>query len=150
MNKTFHYKCKFCGKAGTVQGDEAGLAFIGDINKWLAMIACARCAHFMERKRKVTDRMTVVCRKLETTKENDKDRQTVEAEAKMNLENLTKKYCTLVNDYYRQANVWDQTLAQKIFHNPNEASTIISEYLRRVDAESTKQIVTKVFNQMEL
>lgn len=129
--KTFRYKCKFCGKPGTVDGDEKGLAFIGDVNKWLGMIACRRCATFIEQKRKVTDALARICRDIEV-----KRPAKLESKHREDLERLTKRLCGLSCTQYGLMNVWDNNLPELMFKNPDCMYTIVGTYLRKLETES--------------
>ncbi len=135
--KNFAYNCKFCGRPGIVQADEAGLGMFS-IEKWLPRICCNRCGEFMDQKRKCEQAILQVCRIIETCRINlaEEKRKGVETRAKMNLESYTKKYASVVCNYYRVTNVWEQQFADMIFKKPTKAATALAVYIQGIAREA--------------
>lgn len=136
--KTFDYNCKFCGKPGTVEADEAGL-YMFKPEVWLPKIACNRCGKFMEEKRRQSVDLFKACRVLQTCRATKSVKtKEIEEQIKLKLEIITKRFSTLVCDYYRVANVWDREFPSLLFDKPDGVEIAIGVYIRGVAAAAKK------------
>lgn len=136
----FTYTCKFCGREGIVTADEAGLSIFKP-EVWIPRICCNRCGEYKVRRRGLEAAIFRVCRILETCRINldGEKRDGLETRARENLVALTKKFSTLVCDYYRVTNIWEPDFADMIFEKPTKASVTIAAYVQGV-----KEILKKV------
>ncbi len=128
--KTFPYNCKFCGRHGTVQAAEEGLQ-IFTLEKWLPNICCNRCGKYMVRKRKILAQLEKVCRNLELCRLKKKAiREELEPDYMAAIIAITKSLATIVNEYYRIANTWEEEFANQIFNEPSKFSTVVAAYIQ--------------------
>jgi hypothetical protein len=136
--KTFDYNCKFCGKPGTVEGDEAGLHMFKP-EVWLPKMACNRCGKYLEEKRRQMTDLLKACRVLQTCRASKGDKvKAIEEQTHLKLEILTKRFSTLVCDYYRLTNVWDREFPELLFEKPHAVEILVGVYIRGMAHEAKK------------
>lgn len=128
------YKCKFCAYEGIVTIADDYPKDIINIEAWIPKLCCNRCGQFMEKKRKVLDSIRRACTQLlavRVTMDEEKARGT-ETKLRMILEVLTKKFCSLVCDYYHKTNVWDADFANLLMEKPDHWYNVTAHYLRGI------------------
>lgn len=128
------YKCKFCGKPGRVDaGDHTTGIF--DLTKWIKILVCDRCGHFMEGKRKIEDEIKAECLKMWAFRKQERDREKLskeEVKAEEILTALTKRYATVVCDHYKRQMTWDAEFVNTLMDNPTKSPTVLSTYRRGI------------------
>lgn len=124
------YKCKFCGKPGTVDAGEH-TSGIFDLTKWVKILCCDRCGHFMESKRKVEDSIRGECLKMWAFRKQEKDREKIgkeEVKAEEILTALTKRYAGMVCTHYRRETTWDAEFVNMLMDKPRKSDAILFTY----------------------
>lgn len=113
--------------------DDEGLKMFHP-DQWLPKIACERCATYKENFRKTENRIVAVCQLLRGCRLNMNGPKRLELESRFRekLDDLTKRLCGFVCNYFRVTNVWDDAVPQMIFEKPESASVYIGVYLRGI------------------
>ena len=125
------YKCKFCGKPGFVDADEAGLKVI-TWEKWQNNIACNRCGAFKERIRSLETSVLKICRSIQLLRVNSKlneAQQKAEAALRNNIVELTRRMALVTCEHYRVAYTWDGEFPAVIFDKPEGALKVMRFYV---------------------
>ena len=106
---------------------------------WLSKMACNRCGKFMETKRNQSADLSKACRVLQTCRASKGEKvKAIEEQTRLKLEVLTKRFSTLVCDYYRVTNVWDREFPDLLFDKPDSVEIAIGVYVRGVAAAAKK------------
>lgn len=135
--KHFETSCKFCSKPVWMDCDESGLEFL-KTDLWLKKIACNRCADYKVNLRKTESSISATCQLLRSCRQTMKGEARLELESKVRekLDELTKRFCAFVCDYFRVVNLWDAAVPEMIFNKPDRAAYALSVYLRTIAKEA--------------
>lgn len=128
------YNCKFCKRPGIAVAEDGVDMF--QIQKWIPMLACNRCADYMEGKRKLIDSIKKVCLDLVAADHRGKRNSEIETSSRAMLEALTKKFARIVCDYFHLQNVWDVEFVNMLMEKPGRFWDICHQYIK-----STRQLV---------
>jgi len=133
----FAYNCKFCGNPGIVTGDDEGLKMVKP-EIWLPRICCNRCGDYMVSKRKLTEAIVKTCRIIESCRINlgPEKRAAVETRCREQLVDLSKRFATMVCNYYRLTNIWEQQFADMLADKPDKCTTVLSMFIQGMAKES--------------
>lgn len=125
-----HLKCKFCGKAISVEIDD-GYSKLGDPFKLMRMASCNPCADMRTKKRDLEFQITALCRHLIFCQGKNRDN---EVNHKRDLMfRLTKDYATVVAQWEKAKTVvWDAEFPEQLLNNPENIRTIVGKYWETV------------------
>lgn len=139
MRHNADYKCKFCGKPGSVSYEiESGTETMFSIEKWLSMLACNRCADFRSNVRMTTDRIGRICAiyHAATLAHGDTARAATREKLTAPVQNLTRIVC----DYYRMRRLDDPEFVEILMDRPLHAATVIKTYIQGISKMSREAV----------
>ncbi len=126
------YECKFCNKPGLVTVSDPEAMF--QVPKWKPMLACNRCADYMERKRALIERIgtaTTTLSQFRMTRAGEK-LNAAEAKLREKLGDITKQLSSVVCDYNYKSNVWDIEFVNLLMEHPMKFWGICNQYVRNI------------------
>lgn len=114
--------CKFCKKPITVEIDNA-YAELGDPYKLLSLACCNHCADLRVERRRLTEKIARICRKVELCRSEDS-----RAEFRVVLEKLTQRYANLIARFHdKERMAWDEAVVDTLMDNPKEWGSVVSQ-----------------------
>lgn len=125
------YECKFCNRPGIVIMEESpGIQF--QIEKWKPILCCNRCGDFMVAKRKITDLIQRNAACLNVCRITLQGEKLLKAESMCReaFTKLTKQFATVVCDYFRKTNVWDQEFVNMLMDKPDRFWHLCNQYMK--------------------
>ena len=135
------YKCKFCGKAGSVDaGNNTHGLF--DLTKWAKILCCTRCGEYMVAKRNVQDKIKASCLDLWATRKSEKNKEKltkIVVATEENLIGLTKRYAKIVCEYYNKPEEWDVEIVYSLMEKPQSIDAILRIYRMGVSRKPTPE-----------
>lgn len=141
MTKTV--TCKFCPTPVTVVIDDGALEFM-DLNKWLSMAACNRCADYREKRRSVLDAMARATRQIESDKLLGRFSSEHVESARGVVMKIFGRFATLACDHYHTEKSADALIVENILENPDHSITILLAYEKGIRSQPRQaQLIPK-------
>lgn len=133
------YKCKYCGRPGQAESDDDDSTMF-QVEKWKPILACNRCADFMDQKGRLFDKIKTVCIFLIQSEKLTGDKASkIESIAREKLTTLTKSLATLACGHYRLQNVWDNEFVNMLIDQPRRWGHIAYHYVKSIKSQSETQ-----------
>lgn len=117
--------CKFCRKPVFIEIDDE-YAKLGDPMNLIRLAACNRCADLRDEKRKLEDKINVLCTWLLQLSEPGRIKARDKALA--SFTRVTEKYASLVASWLNGQKYFDSSFPESLFNRPDDWPNIISAY----------------------
>lgn len=127
------YNCKFCRLKSAVEIDDTDHIMF-QVDKWKPLLCCNRCADYMVAKRTLIDKVASASVLLSRSRlsETGATLLKVEAAIRERFTVLTKLFATLVCDYYRKQNVWEEAFVDMLMDCPDKFWQIVQQYAKGI------------------
>lgn len=130
------YTCGLCGKPGEAEYESD---MVHNIDRWVSILHCNRCADFRSMLRKLREnckRLTVLRWQLQKFGKMTEDRETT---IRTQLASLTKAISQLVCTHWRVAIVWEPDFVNQMLNFPDKTEFIVNHYAEmiKVSARAT-------------
>lgn len=127
MIKKIPYTCRFCGANHLAEYDDECPGI--QLEKWMAVICCNKCAEFREEKRTVMDGIAASCRAIQVgTFRGGRLKPEEESKVRAALERLTKRYADMMCDWFGLVRVWDKDFVEQLMEKPDKWGSILKLY----------------------
>jgi hypothetical protein len=123
------YTCKFCGRPGSVEVEDDA-SVINQVSKWVAKLACNRCASFQSSKRQVIEKISRTCLFYQLCPESRM--KAVEPTTREILEKLTKRLTQLLCEYHSKPFCWETALVDQLIATPGKWDDVVRMWSRTV------------------
>jgi hypothetical protein len=126
------YDCKVCKRHGVITLPETEHVII-NIEKWLPLLTCNRCADYLTDRRSCLERIQKVCvaligLRLDPPKVEAMGR--LEQGARNKLTELTKKFTTIICEHFHKQNYWDVEFVNLLMDHPDNFWNICRDYTK--------------------
>jgi len=126
-----NYQCRYCKLEATIPLDDEGLDMF-QVEKFKPILCCNRCADSIVARRAVVDRIKKAVELLiiQRHSSNPENVVVVTKNVREALTVLTKRYATLVNEYFKKPNMWHADFVDLLMDKPRYYETILKDYFR--------------------
>lgn len=114
--------CKFCHRPITVQIDDS-YSELGDPFKILSLACCNRCSDLRVERRRLSEKISRICRKVSIHKSSE-----AQEEYREILVKLTQRYANLIAKFHdKDGMCWDDAIVESLMDNPEQWPSILSQ-----------------------
>lgn len=129
---THQARCRLCKKPVPVRYDGEGNVPI----PLLEMVTCNRCYDLLTKRGDIEDTIRRITTLIYRTRcFGGKSNEAVFVACRANLIEAVRQYADVVAEFYHAQPILDDTLAGKIFNNPNNWMSLVNKYRRDVFAK---------------
>ena len=130
------YVCKFCRRPGIVEAPKESIPALTmmDMEKWLPILACDRCADYHSARITLRDRITKVAVTLIRARQSREETSELMLFVRKAFGDLTQQFAGLVCRYHKRHEVWEPEFIQLLVEKPDRTHEILRNFERQIAA----------------